>query len=227
MPGPSDFTEVYVTEQTLDQELEKWMTAVQPYQFRQVPPLESSNSALLVVDMTRPFVDEGKPLSTPSASVIIPRVKQLADAYRQSGRPVIWLVQGHHSIEHDRGPLLNEWWPSPIFEGTSDVEMPDGLDVLDGEKVIVKRRYNGFHQTDLDLALRSLGVTNVTVAGVLTNVCPFSTAMDAFMLGYRVYYPADATGAHNASLHVGALCTAAGWFAHVVRSSEIVQWRGQ
>ena len=224
MSGPSDFTETYVTRQTLDHQLEKWMSAVAPYQFRQTPPLAAGCSALLVVDMTKPFVDEGQPLNTPAARAILPRVQQLVDAYRQADRPVIWLVQGHHSIEHDRGQLLNQWWPSPIYEGTEDVAMADELDVLAGEKVIIKRRYSGFYQTDLDLTLRSLGAANVTVAGVLTNICPFSTAMDAFMRGYRVYYPADATGAHNESLHVNALCTVAGWFGHVVRSSEIRQW---
>ena len=224
MAGPGEFTEAYATAQTLDQELEKWMTAVGPYQFRQTPPLDPGCSALLVVDMTRAFVDEGRPLSSPVARAILPRVQQLADAYRNADRPVIWLVQGHHSIEHDRGQLLHEWWPSPIIDGTADTEIATGLDVLPHEKIIMKRRYSGFHQTDLDLTLRSLGIGNVTVVGVLTNVCPFFTAMDAFMRGYRVYYPADATGAHNENLHVGALCNVAGWFGHVARSSEIRQW---
>ncbi len=224
MAGPSEFTEAYTTAQTLDQGLEEWMTAVAPYQFRRTPPLDPGCSALLVVDMTRAFVDEGRPLSSPAGRAILPRVQQLTDAYRDAGRPVIWLVQGHHSIEHDRGELLNQWWPSPIIEGTADTEIATGLDVLASEKIIIKRRYSGFHQTDLDLTLRSLGIGNVTVAGVLTNVCPYFTAVDAFMRGYRVYYPADATGAHNRYLHVGALCTVAGWFGHVVRSSEIRQW---
>jgi isochorismate hydrolase len=61
---------------------------------------------------------------------------------------------------------------------------------------------------------------------VLTNVCPFATAMGAFMRGLRVYYPADATAALNRELHVGALATAAGWFAHVVRVADLERWIG-
>jgi len=224
MPGLGDLTETYVTAQTLDDELEKWLAAVMPYQLREAPPLEGPASALLVVDMTRPFVDEGRPLSSPAAGVILPRVRRMVDAYRGAGRPVIWLIQGHHSLEHDRGRLLSDWWPGALLEGTAETEMAAGLTVVEGEKIIIKRRYSGFHETDLDLTLRCLAVGNVTVCGVLTNVCPFATALDAFMRGYRVYYPADATGALNRYLHVAALCNAACWFAHVVRSSEICEW---
>ncbi len=86
MPGPAEFTEACVTAQTLDQELEKWMTAVSPYQFRQTTPLDAGRSALLIVDMTGAFVDEGRPLSSPAARTILPRVQQLTDAYRHAGR---------------------------------------------------------------------------------------------------------------------------------------------
>ena len=82
----------------------------------------------------------------------------------------------------------------------------------------------GFLGTDLELTLRTLGAASVVVCGVLTNVCPFATAMEAFMRGFRVYYPADATAALNRDLHVGALATAAGWFAHVVCVADLERW---
>lgn len=219
--------DAYVSPETLDDRLDRWLAAVAPYQIRDVPPLRSAGSALLVVDMTRPFVDPGRPLSTPAARAILPRVRQLVEAFRSADRPVIWLAQGHHSVEHDRGELLSQWWPGAIPAGSRAAEMAEGLDVRADEKVIVKRRYSGFHQSDLDLTLRCLGIGSVVVCGVLTNTCPFATAMDAFMRGYRVYVPADATGAFNESLHVGALCNVAGWFGHVVRSRELCEWLGR
>jgi nicotinamidase-related amidase len=224
MAGIADIGETYVTAGTLDDGLEGWMAEVAPYQWRPVPALAARDAALVVVDMTRPFVDEGRPLSSPNALAVLPRVAALASAFRAGRRPVLWLVQGHHAVSHDRAGILAEWWPTPILEGTSDVEMADGLSVAPGEKVIVKRRYDGFLDTDLELTLRTLGAASVVVCGVLTNVCPFATAMGAFMRGFRVYYPADATAAANRDLHVGALRTAAGWFAHVVRTTDLVRW---
>lgn len=224
MAGIADIRDTYVTAAGLDAELERWMAEVAPYQWRPVPPLPAREAALVVVDMTRPFVDAGRPLASPNAAAVLPRVAALVDAFRSRALAVLWLVQGHHAVGHDRAGILAEWWPTPILEGTADVEMADGLRAAPGEKVIVKRRYDGFLGTDLELTLRTLGVSSVVVCGVLTNVCPFVTAMGAFMRGFRVYYPADATAAANRGLHVGALRTAAGWFAHVVRTADLAGW---
>jgi nicotinamidase-related amidase len=223
MPSIADIRRTYVAPDTLGPELEGWMAEVAPYQWRPVPPLDG-RTALLVVDMSRPFVDAGRPLASPNARAVLPRVAALVAAIRSRGLPVLWIVQGHHAVGYDRAGILAEWWPTPILEGSPDIELAEGLAAAPGEKVIVKRRYSGFLGTDLELTLRTLDAASVVVCGVLTNVCPFATAMDAFMRGFRVYYPADATAALNRDLHVGALVTAAGWFAHVVRVADLSQW---
>jgi ureidoacrylate peracid hydrolase len=222
MPGPADFVETYVTEQTLDASVEEWLGEIRPYCWRETEPVDAGSIALLVVDMTRPFVDPGRPLASPNARAVLPRVQALVDAFRRVDRPVLWIVQGHHSVGYDRGERLSAWWPTPILEGTEDVGMADGLAVADGEKVIVKRRYSAFYQTDLECTLRCLGIAQVVIAGVLTNVCPFAPAVDAFSRDLCVYYPADATAAHNRELHVSALRSMAGWFGYVVRAQEII-----
>ena len=223
-PGHHLIHETYVTCETLDAELEHWMQAVAPYQWRTPDPLLRDQAALLVVDMTQPFVDDAsRPLYTANARAILPRVANLADAFRSAGRPVLWIVQGHHSVEHDRGPRLSAWWPTPLIEGTNDVQMANGLSVAPGEKIIVKRRYSGFHQTDLECTLRCLAVTHTVVCGVFTHVCPMLTAFDAFMRDFAVYYVADATASLNRSLHLSALQSVAGWCGRVVRAREVVE----
>jgi nicotinamidase-related amidase len=224
MPGPQDVMEVYVTPDTLDIELESWMRQIAPYQWRPVDPLAVSASALIVVDMNRPFVEKGFPLSSPNARVVLPRVAEAVAAFRRAKCPVIWVVQGHHSVPHDRGAHLAAWWPTPLLEGTGDVELASGLEVAPGEKVIVKRRYSAFYQTDLELTLRCLGIRQVVIAGVLTHACPYATAVDAFMRDFDVYYLADATASFNRMLHVSSLCGIAGWCGHVVRTRELCAW---
>ena len=71
--------------------------------------------------------------------------------------------------------------------------MADGLEVAAGEKAIVKRRYSGFYQTDLECTLRNLGITQVTICGVFSHICPYTTAFDAFFRDLGVFYPADGT----------------------------------
>jgi len=97
MPGPEEFSETYVTADTLDTECAKWLREIAPYCWRDVEPVERDGVALLVVDMTKPFVEEG-PLATPNAKAVLPRVAELVNAFRKAKRPVLWVVQGHHSV---------------------------------------------------------------------------------------------------------------------------------
>ena len=224
MAGPQELSETYVTAETLDAELAKWMEEIAPYQWRKIEALCKESAALLVVDMTKPFVDGDGGLSSGNAQAIVGRVVELINAFRGAGRPVIWLVQGHHSVEHDRGKHLSRWWPKPILEGTSDVEIAKGLEVSAGEKVIIKRRYSGFYQTDLECTLRCLEIKQVVICGVMTNVCPYITAFDAFMRDFGVYYTADGTAALNRELHIGALRGVAGWCGYVVRGGDVIRW---
>ena len=224
MPGPQELTETYVTAETLDAELAEWFKEIRPYQWREIEALQKESAALLVVDMTKPFVDEDGQLASPNARAIVPRLAELVNAFRTATRPVLWLVQGHHSVEHDRGKHLSSWWPRPILEGTSDVEMASGLEVTAGEKVIIKRRYSGFYQTDLECTLRCLDVKQLVICGVLTHVCPYITAFDAFLRDFCVYYPADCTASLNRDLHISALRGIAGWCGYVTPASNIIKW---
>jgi len=222
MPGPQDFAETYVTPETLDAELEGWLNELEPYQWREVEPFRKEAAALLVVDMTKPFVERG-PLASPNARAIVARIASLVKSFRSALRPVLWIVQGHHSVQHDRGKRLSSWWPVPLLEGTDDVEMASGLDVMPDEKVIIKRRYSGFYQTDLECTLRCLGVEQLVICGVITNVCPFATAFDAFFRDFCVYFPADCTASLNRDLHLAGLRSIAGWCGYVVRACDIIK----
>ena len=107
---------------------------------------------------------------------------------------------------------------------TVQLALPVELAARPDEKIIMKRRNSAFYQTDLELTLRCLGIRQLVICGVLTNVCPFSTAFDAFFRDLDVYYPADGTAAFNRELHVGALRTIAGWCGYVVRARDICRW---
>jgi len=222
MAGLEAVAETYVTPDTLGAEVAGWMEEVRPYQWRVAEAVCAEAAALLVVDMTKPFVEPGRPLATPNAQAILPQVHRLVEAFRRIGRPVLWIAQGHHSVAHDRGRHLSAWWPVPILAGTDDVRMASGLEPVAGEKVILKRRYSGFYATDLNLTLRCLDVRQVVLCGVFSHVCLLATAFDAFARDYGVYWPADATASLNRHLHVAALCTVAGWCGHVVATADLI-----
>jgi len=213
-------TETYITPSTLDEKCREWLDTIADCNFRE-RELRPDRAALVVVDMQRFFLDDDQPLACENSRVVIPRVRRLLDAFRSAGRPVIFLQNMHKGPGVDRSEQLCEFWPDAPLEGTPEVEIHPDLAPRPDEKVIPKRRYGGFHGTDLDLTLRTMGVEDVVISGVITNVCPETTARTAFMHDYRVFFTADATATLTEEMHVASLRTLAGWFAKVVTVADV------
>ena len=98
-----------------------------------------------------------------------------------------------------------EMFPPHCVIGTSGVEIVDELKPHANEKIIPKRRYSGFFQTDLDLTLRELDVDEVVLVGVCTNICNLYTAADARMLNYKVTAIRDCMSSFDEAAHEFAL----------------------
>ena len=56
----------------------------------------------------------------------------------------------------------------------------------------------------------------VIVTGVMTNLCCETTARDAFIRGFRVFFSTDATATINAELHEATLKNMAYGFAYLL-----------
>jgi ureidoacrylate peracid hydrolase len=105
------------------------------------------------------------------------------------------------------------------MEGTWGAEIVSELSQRPEDSTVIKRRYSGFFNTDLDLTLKDHEVDTVIVTGVVTNICVRSTVHDAFFLGYRVLVPEDcvaATGPReqesslfDIATHFGTVCDSA------------------
>jgi nicotinamidase-related amidase len=59
--------------------------------------------------------------------------------------------------------------------------------------VLEKPRYGAFHGTDLELILRSRGIDSVIITGIAANVCAETTAREATVRDFRVFFLSDAT----------------------------------
>jgi len=55
-----------------------------------------------------------------------------------------------------------------------------------GDYIVYKTSYSGFFETELDSILRRLGVDELILTGVVTNICVLYTGADACMRGYKV-----------------------------------------
>lgn len=189
-----------------------------PYPFVFTP----AATALVVIDMQRDFLEPGgfgEMLGNDVsllARVVAPLVTVLGAA-RAAGMTVIHTREGHR-------PDLADCPPSKRARGRLGVRIGDPgpmgrilvrgerghaiippLSPLPDEVVVDKPGKGAFHATDLDLILRSRGITALLVTGVTTEVCVQTTVREANDRGYECLVLEDCTGSYSPALHEAAL----------------------
>lgn len=181
-------------------------------------PPNLRRAALLVLDMQRLFVDRESRSLLPSAPAIVPAVLQLIDEFERHSRPV-YLTR--HTNTAGNAGAMSRWWGELIDPESSNSELIPALARLP-LPVIEKHQYDAFHGTGLARRLRTQEVDTVVVAGVMTHLCCESTARAAFVRGFDVAFPVDATATYNSSLHRASARTLADGFAWVGLTRDLI-----
>lgn len=202
-----------------------WLKAIAPFNLHKME-LNPKSSCLLIIDMQQDFLVPGSEVYLPLGKAIIPNIKRLLVSFRKKKLPVIYTAHSHKDPAIDGG-LTAEWWPElkagkVLREGTEGVKIHNQLKPKN-EIVIVKHRYSAFYNTDLELILRGLKVTDLVITGVMTNICCESTARDSFFRDFRVFFLADATASVCEELHLATLKNLAYAFAYVTTTDEILK----
>lgn len=186
-----------------------------------VQKIQPHNTALLIIDMERDFLDEGAVQETPGGRALIPTINELSAWARAHGVPVIFTLEMHRADRSDYGIEL-EYDPVHCLEGTDGCTLVAGLETRPSDhKITSKRRYDSFHGTDLDLLLRSRHIENLVCCGVTTHVCVMSTVFTARHLDYRVLVARDAVAAVSLDHQAAALLCMSDVFAYITTSAEV------
>ncbi len=157
--------------------------------------LVPSKTALINVDMQNAFV-EGTPLSAPGGVALLQPVNRLAAACREAGMMVIHtlhVVRADGSNHGTMGELIEPVRAGYINEGTETAKLHPGVDVGPHDIMLYKPRYGSFAGTDLDMILRGNGIDSIIVSGICTNICCETTAREAGMRDYHVFFTSDGT----------------------------------
>lgn len=193
------------------------------------------NAAVLVVDVQNDYCAPGGGLAKlgvdmSAIDACVPKIVTLVEAARHVGVPIIF-VRAHHD-SNTESPAWRELrmrrspnkprWCAPDSWGADFYQVAP----RQGEPVITKYRYSGFSDTNLDLVLRSKGVSSLIMTGVASNNCVECTARDGFMRDYYIVFVDDCTAATNQNIHAATLANMDSLFGVVVQSEQILgEWR--
>ncbi len=143
--------------------------------------------AIIVIDMLKEFV-YGR-LKSERAQKIVPNIKRLLEEARKKNIPIIYACDAHYAkIDYEF-----RRWGEHAIRGTPDAEVIDELKPTEKDFVVLKRRYDAFFETDLDMLLRELGVDTVVLTGIYAHICVLHTAAGAFFRGYKIIVISDCT----------------------------------
>jgi ureidoacrylate peracid hydrolase len=157
--------------------------------------LNPSNTALIVVDMQKCFVEDS-PFAALGGRAVLDRLNRLARVCRTAGGLIVHTAQVVREDGSNLGVLGETLAPVKaglINANAESAALHPDLEIKPGDVLINKPLFGAFHATDLDLILRWRGVETVVIGGIATNVCCETTAREAMQRQYRVIFLSDGT----------------------------------
>jgi ureidoacrylate peracid hydrolase len=179
--------------------------------------LDSSQTAVIVVDMQNDFSSEGGMFALAGIDIsgirnaIAPTARVLSAA-RRAGLPIIYLKMGFHPDLSNAGGLETPNWikHGPLRVGqvttapdgrasrilirdTWNTEIVPELTPKPDDTLIYKHRFSGFFETELDQVLKNRSIKSLIFTGCTTSVCVESTIRDAMFRDYTCLLLEDCT----------------------------------
>ncbi len=158
-------------------------------------------TALLIVDLQRDFCPGGA-LAVEDGDKVVEPANRLVRFFEERGWLIYytrdWHPANHCSFKANGGP-----WPPHCIAGTPGAEFHAELYVPPGTTIISKadhpekEAYSGFDGSELGDLLKDQAVEAVVIAGLTTDYCVKTTALDAHRLGFSVTVAIDACRAVN------------------------------
>jgi len=202
--------------------------------------METTNSALIIVDMQNDFIHKdgfvpnySQGVGVPAGAfdllrAPIPLIKKLSDAFRTRSLPVIYIYTAWRPDYSDVALPLKKMRRKAqengaLVIGSWGAQIIDELRPRSGDHMIMKKAYGGFFQTPLDRTLRNLGVTTLFMTGVATNYCVETTTREAVGYGYDVILVSDGAATFDPQGHQATLNVIAGGFGEVMSTDEVLE----
>lgn len=173
-------------------------------------------TAILFFDILNGYYHSGAAAAKARMKPWVDNAVRLMKGGREAGLP-IFFAKGNHRADSATSALIltdtnNSLKPWPkgevtkgkmqVFAGHQSSEVIPELDPRPDDYYVPKYRWSAFHQTYLDLALRSRGLDTIIISGGSTDVGVTSTVYSGRDLDYNMIVVSDACGtSHDQRAH--------------------------
>lgn len=141
------------------------------------PGTGNENVALIVVDLVGDFVD-GKFGSDEAVKIANQTRETVSKLYEKME---IVMTRDAHIVNDPEFKV----WGQHCLDGTKGSELYGDLSRY-ASRIIPKRHYDAFFDSDLDGYLRARGVKELYISGISTDICVEHTVAGAFFRGYDI-----------------------------------------
>ncbi len=194
----------------------------------------SERTAHIVVDLQNGFMAPGQVAEIATAREIVPNVNRISAAVRAAGGQVVYIQNTFDDVavrtwstffDHFCSPERRARMISAFTPGAEGHALWPGLDVLPADLRVQKRRFGAFAPgaSDLHAILQARGIDTLIVTGTASQVCCESTARDAMMLNYKVFFIADGNATFTDDEHNATLSAMAYTFCDVIDTETAIE----
>ncbi len=178
-----------------------------------------ADTALVIIDIQNDYFPGGA-MELEGADAAGANAAKVVAKFRNDGTPVIHVR--HLSVR-----------PGSTFfiPGTKGADIHQSVLPSSGETVVEKNFPNSFRNPSLEEKLKSQGIKNLVVAGMMTHMCVDATVRHAADLGYKVTLLGDACATRAQAyagekvpakqVHAAFLAALNGFYAKVIPSHEL------
>jgi ureidoacrylate peracid hydrolase len=195
--------------------------------------LNPKQTAHVVVDLQNGFMAPGAVAEIPCAREIVPTVNRISAALRDAGGLVVYIQNTFDEeavrtwstfFDHFCSPSRRQRMIEAFTPGAEGHALWAGLDVRPEDLQVRKRRFGAFAPgaSDLHAILQERGIDTLIVTGTASQVCCESTARDAMMLNYKVFFVEDGNATFNDEEHNATLSAMAHTFCDVVDATALI-----